>query len=108
MTSPAPVQARAPTLLHRFRRSLRLVFALAVAGAAAARELRVEIAAEHSSVFQVYFGHSAFDFSEPESVKQDFTGDGQFHELSFAIPDWEPLTLRLDPTMVPGMVRLRR
>lgn len=72
-----------------------------------ARELRLEIASDHPSAFQVFYGQAQFDYIAANSVSAAFPGDGQFHELRFAVPDWDNLDLRLDPGAEPANIQIR-
>lgn len=96
--------------MRRFRSLFRILWLLALVSAsvAFARELRLEIAAPHPSTLEVFWGHTVFDFTGPNSANQPFAGDGQFHEHRFKIPDGPRLTLRIDPGSIPGEVWLRR
>jgi hypothetical protein len=84
--------------------------ALVLCTAAAAihgRELRLELAIDRPSTFQVFYASEERGFTEENSARAVLVGDNAFHELVFPLPDWDPLNLRLDPACEPAHLRIR-
>lgn len=70
-------------------------------------ELRLEIAADHPGVFQVFYAVDPSRFSEVDSVAKPFEANTRFQSLQFPFSATKQFALRLDPGNLPGALRLR-